>query len=335
MSFLEIKGLKKTFSTRPDLIARGLGALALRNSTPPAVHAVREFSASLERGEVLGLIGESGCGKSTVARMLAGITRPTAGRVLLDGHDVIARDTPEARAAALDIQMIFQDAAAAMNPRYRIFDIITEAPLYHGRIKPAQARDKVAEVLEAVSMSPDAADRYPHQFSGGQRQRIGIARALAMQPKLLICDESVAALDVSIQAQVINLFMELREQFGLTYVFISHDLSVVRHLSDRVAIMYLGEIVESAPAAELFAHPEHPYTRALMTQNPSLKNRARRHAPLAGEVPSPLDPPQGCYFNPRCRQAMEVCRAQHPALAALRAGHEAACFLHSTSRTNP
>ncbi|XCC49527.1 ABC transporter ATP-binding protein [Paracoccus denitrificans] len=176
---------------------------------------------------------------------------------------------------------------------------------------------------------------YPHQFSGGQRQRIGIARALAMQPKLLICDESVAALDVSIQAQVINLFMELREKFGLTYVFISHDLSVVRHLSDRVAIMYLGEIVEAAPAAELFAHPEHPYTRALMTQNPSLKNRARRHAPLAGEVPSPLAPPQGCYFNPRCRQAMEVCRAHHPALAALRAGHEAACFLHSTSRTNP
>ena len=288
MSFLDVNDLKKTFAKRPDLIAWGLGKLGVKTSVPPVVRAVRDASFSVRKGEILGLIGESGCGKSTIARMLAGITAPTAGRITLDGHDVVGRDSADARRAAMDIQMVFQDAAAAMNPRYKVQDIIAEAPVYHGRMKASEARQKVREVLEAVSMGPDAADRFPHQFSGGQRQRIGIARALAMNPKLLICDESVAALDVSIQAQVINLFLDLRDRFDLTYVFISHDLSVVRHIADRVAIMYLGEIVESAPADQIFASPQHPYTRALMGQNPSIHNRRKQHKPLEGEVPSPI-----------------------------------------------
>jgi len=200
MSFLEVTDLGKTFARKPDLLARGLSQLGLQPSTPPAVQAVRDASFRVERGEILGLIGESGCGKSTIARMLAGITEPTRGRILLEGHDVVGLPDAAARAAAMDIQMVFQDAAAAMNPRYRVRDIIAEAPVYHGRMKPGEVDAKVAEVLEAVSMGADIAGRFPHQFSGGQRQRIGIARALAMNPRLLICDESVAALDVSIQA---------------------------------------------------------------------------------------------------------------------------------------
>lgn len=332
MSFLEVNGLKKTFARKPDLLARGLGAIGVATSIPPAVQAVRDFSVNVERGEILGLIGESGCGKSTVARMLAGITAPTEGTVRLEGQDVLARKTQSARASAQDIQMVFQDAAAAMNPRYRVRDIISEAPIFHGRLRAKDARDKVAEVLEAVSMSPDAADRYPHQFSGGQRQRIGIARALAMNPRLLICDESVAALDVSIQAQVINLFLDLREKYGLTYVFISHDLSVVRHISDRVAIMYLGEIVEMAPTKDLFAEPQHPYTHALIEQKPSIKNRHRVHPPIKGEVPSPLAPPTGCYFHPRCISAMSICSNVHPK-AITTANRSVACHLHDKSAT--
>ncbi|MEM9575787.1 MAG: oligopeptide/dipeptide ABC transporter ATP-binding protein [Pseudomonadota bacterium] len=327
MSFLEVTDLKKTFAKKPDLIARGLGKLGVKTNVPPVVQAVRDASFAVEKGEILGLIGESGCGKSTIARILAGITSPTEGSVTLDGHDVVALPDAAARAAAMDIQMVFQDAAAAMNPRYKVQDIIAEAPVFHGRMKASEARDKVAEVLEAVSMGADVADRYPHQFSGGQRQRIGIARALAMNPKLLICDESVAALDVSIQAQVINLFLDLRDRFDLTYVFISHDLSVVRHISDRVAIMYLGEIVESAPTAEIFANPQHPYTRALMSQNPSIKNRKKVHTPLEGEVPSPINPPSGCYFHPRCALATDRCRTDHPVLKPTAQGRLTACHL--------
>ena len=327
MSFLEVSDLKKTFAKKPDLIARGLGKLGVKTNVPPVVQAVREASFKVEKGEILGLIGESGCGKSTIARMLAGITAPTEGQVSLDGHDVVGLPDADARAAAMDIQMVFQDAAAAMNPRYKVQDIIAEAPIYHGRMKASEAREKVAEVLEAVSMGADVADRFPHQFSGGQRQRIGIARALAMNPKLLICDESVAALDVSIQAQVINLFLDLRDKFDLTYVFISHDLSVVRHLSDRVAIMYLGEIVESAPTAEIFANPQHPYTKALMSQNPSIKNRKKVHQPLEGEVPSPINPPSGCYFHPRCALATDQCREDHPLLKATGPKRATACHL--------
>ncbi|MEM9579370.1 MAG: oligopeptide/dipeptide ABC transporter ATP-binding protein [Pseudomonadota bacterium] len=327
MSFLEVSDLKKTFAKKPDLIARGLGKVGVKTNVPPVVQAVRDASFKVEKGEILGLIGESGCGKSTIARMLAGITAPTEGQVTLDGHDVVGLPNAQARAAAMDIQMVFQDAAAAMNPRYKVQDIIAEAPIYHGRMKASEARDKVAEVLEAVSMGADVADRFPHQFSGGQRQRIGIARALAMNPKLLICDESVAALDVSIQAQVINLFLDLRDKFDLTYVFISHDLSVVRHLSDRVAIMYLGEIVESAPTAEIFANPQHPYTQALMSQNPSIKNRKKVHKPLEGEVPSPINPPSGCYFHPRCAMATAQCKTDHPHLKPTGADRSTACHL--------
>lgn len=327
MNFLEVDGLQKTFAKQPDIIARGLSKLGVKTNVPPVVQAVRDVSFGIKKGEILGLIGESGCGKSTIARMLAGITTPTAGEVRLDGHDVVGLADAPARAAAMDIQMVFQDAAAAMNPRYKVQEIIAEAPVFHNRMKASEARKKVAQVLEAVSMGADTADRYPHQFSGGQRQRIGIARALAMDPKLLICDESVAALDVSIQAQVINLFLDLRDKFDLTYVFISHDLSVVRHISDRVAIMYLGEIVESAPTRAIFSNPQHPYTRALMSQNPSIKNRKKVHKPLEGEVPSPINPPSGCYFHPRCPLAVDKCRTDHPALKSTGPDRATACHL--------
>lgn len=333
MSLLQIKHLQKTFSTKPDLIGRGLKAMGIKTNEAPAVQAVRDVSFHVNQGEVLGLIGESGCGKSTIARMIAGITPVTAGEIIFDGQNILDSSSKEAQAASLDIQMVFQDAAAAMNPRYKIRDIITEAPLFHGRMKHQEVNDRVAEILEAVSLSADFANRFPHQLSGGQRQRIGIARALAMKPRLMICDESVAALDVSIQAQVINLFMDLREKFGLTYIFISHDLSVVRHISDRVAIMYLGEIVETASKDAIFSDPAHPYTRALIEQNPSIKNRQREHKPIEGEVPSPLNPPSGCYFHPRCRSAFAPCAVQHPILHTISGSHQAACHLYNVNES--
>lgn len=329
MSFLTVKDLSKVFWKKPDLIARGLIKIGVKTNTAPKVQAVRNVTFEIEKKEVLGLIGESGCGKSTVARMIAGITPPSNGRIRLNGHDIVTCPDEAARTAALGIQMVFQDAAAAMNPRYRVGDIISEAPLYHRRVNKRDAIVKVNQVLEAVSMDTNASFRYPHEFSGGQRQRIGIARALAMDPSLLICDESVASLDVSIQAQVVNLFLELRNKFDLTYLFISHDLSVVRFISDRIAIMYLGEIVESAPTNQLFAAPKHAYTKALMSQNPSIKNRKKFHTPIKGEVPSPINPPSGCYFHPRCPHVTEKCKTVHPILESVGVNHTVACHLYT------
>jgi peptide/nickel transport system ATP-binding protein len=291
------------------------------------VHAVDAVSLDVSEGEVVGLVGESGCGKSTLGRIVAGIHPPSAGQFRYRAKTLEEMTASERRQATLEVQMIFQDPMSSLNPRLRVRDIVGEAPVHHGLTTRAGMADQVAEVLERVGLDPVFMERYPHQFSGGQRARIGIARALAVRPRFLVCDESVAALDVSIQAQVLNLFMKLREDLKLTYLFISHDLSVVRHLSDRVVIMYLGRMVESAPAQALFARPSHPYSRALLANIPSLNNRHMRFAPLSGEIPSPLDPPGGCHFNPRCPHAGPRCRVERPVLKEVAPGHLSACHL--------
>jgi len=279
-------------------------------------------------GEVVGLVGESGCGKSTLGRIVSGLLPPSAGQVLVDGedrHGLSARSEHDAR---LKIQMIFQNPYASLNPRLRVDQIVGEAALIHGKVDRAGLDDYVCAQLQRAGLDSQLRDRYPHQFSGGQRQRIGIARALAVQPQMLVCDEAVAALDVSIQAQILNLFMDLREQLGLTYLFISHDLGVVEHVSDRVVIMYLGRIVEAAPVDDLFARPSHPYTQALLAEVPRLQARNKLFTAIKGEIPSPLHPPSGCHFHPRCPHAMQRCREQVPVLKEIAPGHRSACHLN-------
>lgn len=310
---LEVRGLSKKFVKNLDVaakLARKLGA----DMQEEVVHAVDDVSLQIEPGEVVGLVGESGCGKSTLGRMIAGIMPPTQGTVLLDGKDTASLNATDKKAAALAVQMIFQDPFASLNPRLRVEQIIGEAPLIHGLTDRAGYSDYVDDIMMKVGLDPLLKQRYPHQFSGGQRQRIGIGRALAVQPRFLVCDEAIAALDVSIQAQVLNLFMDLREKYELTYLFISHDLSVVRHIADRIVIMYLGRIVESAPNEALFDNPQHPYTRALLAEVPRLDQRKRNFTPIEGEIPSPLNPPSGCHFHPRCPHVMPVCKTQAPVL---------------------
>ena len=306
--------------TLGDRIAGALGAKVDRR----AVQAVSDVSLAVRRGETLGLVGESGCGKSTLGRILAGILAPSEGRVLLDGAAPMARG----HKTTTRIQTVFQDPFASLNPRMRIGDSIAEGPLTHGLTTRAELPAMVAGWLARVGLDPAFAARYPHQFSGGQRQRVAIARALAMQPEVLVCDEPVASLDVSIQAQILNLFLDLRRDLGLTCVFISHDLSVVRHVSDRVAIMYLGRIVESGPAAQVYATPRHPYTQGLLASVPKLRLEAEGEAdfrPIAGELPSPLSPPSGCAFHPRCPLASDLCRKERPALTPREDGGLVAC----------
>ncbi|MEO1492131.1 MAG: oligopeptide/dipeptide ABC transporter ATP-binding protein [Pseudomonadota bacterium] len=326
-ALLEVRGLTKRFVKRLDLagrIAQRLGA-GVREEI---VHAVDGVDLAVAPGEVVGLVGESGCGKSTLGRMIAGILPATEGQILFDGADVATMGGGDRRAAQLDVQMIFQDPFASLNPRMRVEQIVGEAPLVHGLVSRAGLSDYGDDILTKVGLDPALKRRYPHQFSGGQRQRIGIARALAVKPRFLVCDEAIAALDVSIQAQVLNLFMDLREEFDLTYLFISHDLSVVEHIADRVVIMYLGRVVESAPTEALFAQPNHPYTRALLAEVPRLDQRGREFAPIEGEIPSPLNPPQGCHFHPRCAHAMPRCRADVPPLRDIGTGWRSACHLN-------
>jgi peptide/nickel transport system ATP-binding protein len=291
------------------------------------VHAVDKVDLAIAPGEVVGLVGESGCGKSTLGRVVADLHEPSGGTVLYRGQPRADLDGAGRRRAKLAVQMIFQDPYASLNPRLPVREIIGEAPRVHRLVDGRAVEALVDDLLHKVGLDPSLKGRYPHQFSGGQRQRIGIARALAVGPELVVCDEPVAALDVSIQAQIVNLLARLREELGVAYLFISHDLGIVHHVADRILIMYLGRIVESGPTDALFAAPAHPYTRALLAEVPRLDDRRRRFRPVEGEIPSPLDPPAGCHFHPRCPHAMPRCRAEAPALRAVAPGRYAACHL--------
>lgn len=294
------------------------------------LRAVDGVSFTVERGETVGLVGESGCGKSTLGRSLLRLETPTAGHITLDGQDILPLKGAQLRGLRKRMQMIFQDPFASLNPRHSIGSIL-ETPLQvHGLGDRSQRRRQVEQLLDRVGLPRSALSRYPHEFSGGQRQRLGIARALMLQPDLVVCDEPVSALDLSIQAQILNLLVEMKREFGLSYLFISHDLSVVQYFADRVLVMYLGRIVESADRRSLWSTPRHPYTQALIDAVPD-PSRHRQVAPLSGDLPSPQNLPSGCRFHPRCPRASELCRMQEPALTDLGGGHKVACHHPQTS----
>ena len=317
---LEVKDLRMHFPITEGMVARRLVG---------EVKAVDGVDFTVRRGETLGLVGESGCGKTTTGRCILRLNTPTSGQILYDGVDIAQMERKELLALRRRIQVIFQDPYSSLNPRMKVGDIIAEPIKVHGIESDATRRTaRVRELLNVCGLSTRFADRYPHEMSGGQRQRVGIARALALNPEFIVCDEAVSALDVSIQAQVVNLLEDLREQFGLTYLFIAHDLSVVRHLCQRVAVMYLGRIVELADSDELFGNPLHPYTQALLAAVPVPDPSVEAHRtfqPVQGEVPSPINPPSGCVFHPRCPIAVAECKQARPALREVRPGHFAAC----------
>jgi oligopeptide transport system ATP-binding protein len=319
-TLLEVKNLQMHYPITAGLFARQTGS----------VKAVDNVSFTIARGETLGLVGESGCGKTSMARCIVQLYKPTSGEVLFDGEDLVKLKGGKMRAMYRRVQFIFQDPYGSLDPRMTCGDIIGEPLKVHKLTKGKDAyRARVAELLTLVGLNPYMANRFPHEFSGGQRQRIGIARALAVEPELLICDEPVSALDVSVQAQIINLLEELQEKFGLTYLFIAHDLSLVRHISHRVAVMYLGHLVEVAESDELFSNPQHPYTKALLSAIPlpdPIEEINRERIVLQGEPPSPAKPPPGCVFNPRCPIAIEDCTAAIPELREISTGHFAACI---------
>ncbi len=318
-ALVEVKGLVKHFPLQRRLF-----------STAPVavVRAVDGVSFDIRRGETLGLVGESGCGKSTTGRMLLRLIEPTSGTMKFDGVDVAGLGPEQLRECRRNMQIVFQDPYASLNPRMTVERTVSEPLEVHGIASGEEKRRRVRELLELVGLSSYHAKRYPHEFSGGQRQRIGIARALAVNPKFVVCDEPVSALDVSIQAQVLNLLQDLQEQLGLTYLFISHNLSVIEHVSDRVAVMYLGKIVELAAKDDLYAAPKHPYTRALMSAVPVTdREQRKKRIMLEGDVPSPINPPSGCRFHTRCSMATDVCREQEPELLDVGGGHWVACHL--------
>src|SRR6195952_5097656 len=323
-ALLEVEGLVKHFVADRSVFGR-----------PTAfVKAVDGVSFRVEAGKTLALVGESGCGKSTVSRLVLRLIEPDAGHIRFDGRDLLALDARELRAFRSSAQIIFQDPYASLNPRMTVSQILTEPLALHDLVPPARRRERVEELLRLVGLEPRFARRYSHEFSGGQRQRIAIARALAVEPKLIICDEPVSALDVSIRSQILNLLRDLQDRLGIAYIFVSHDLAVVKHIADRVAVMNLGEIVETADTAALFASPQHPYSRALLSAIPVPNPQARRsHVLLRGEIPSALNPPSGCRFHTRCPWVVERCRIERPQLMADAGGHAAAC--HRTAELPP
>jgi peptide/nickel transport system ATP-binding protein len=327
LPLLELRDVSKRFVQPLDLAAK-IGNVFGAGAKEEIVQAVDDVSLAIMPGEVVGLVGESGCGKSTLGRMAVGLHSLSAGSRWWKGESLDTLDAQQKRKKQLVIQMIFQDPYASLNPRMRVQDIVGEAPVAHGIIDAVQQKGYVENLLQRVGLDPGMLRRFPHQFSGGQRARVGIARALAVKPEFLVCDEAVAALDVSIQAQVLNLFTELREELNLTYLFISHDLGVVRHLSDRVVIMYLGRVVESAPAEQLFLQPNHPYTQGLLASAPKLEVKKTEFFAIRGEIPSPLHPPSGCHFHPRCPHAMERCKVERPALKEVAPLQFSACHLN-------
>ncbi len=317
---LAVEGLKKYFPIHTGVFSRVSGQ----------VYAVDGVSFHIERGETLGLVGESGCGKSTVGRTLLKLLEPTAGKILVRGRDITDLDPAQMLPYRRHMQMIYQDPYASLNPRMSAGEIVGEPLVIHRVDSPKERRERVAALFERVGLRPELMHAFPHEFSGGQRQRIGIARALALNPELIVGDEPVSALDVSIQAQIINLLMDLQDEFKLSYLFVAHDLAVVEHISDRVAVMYLGRIVEMTDKTGLFEMPLHPYTEALLSAVPIPKARAksRKRVILKGDVPSPINPPSGCHFHARCAYAMTRCRSEAPLLREVKPGHWAACHLH-------
>lgn len=318
-NLLEVKNLKKYFPVKAGVFKR----------TVAHVKAVDDISFTVKEGETLGLVGESGCGKSTTGRTILRLLEATEGKVIFDGKSIMDLDKKDMRAVRRDMQIIFQDPYASLNPRMTVADIVGEPLDIHKLAKNKQERnEKVKEILENVGLGEEYMSRYPHEFSGGQRQRIGVARALAVDPKLIIADEPVSALDVSVQAQVVNLLQDLQKEYGLTYLFIAHDLSVVKHISDRVAVMYLGKIVELTDKKELFKNPIHPYTQSLLSAIPEADPKKKKdRIVLKGDVPSPVDPPSGCRFHPRCPKAFEPCSVKEPEFKEYGDGHFAACHL--------
>ncbi len=318
-ALVRTEGLRKEFPA---------GSLDLLGRKRLVVHAVDEVDLQIMPGETLGLVGESGSGKSTLGRLILKLLEPTAGRVLFDGRDLAALTRRELRALRREMQLVFQDPYASLNPRMRVRSIVGEGIEIHRLARGKEKQERIASLLEMVGIGADALERYPHEFSGGQRQRIGIARALAVNPRFLVLDEPVSALDVSIQAQIINLLQDLQEKLRLTYLFIAHDLRVVEHISRRTAIMYLGKIVEIAGRDEIYANPRHPYTRALLSAIPALHGATGgERIKLPGEMPSPVNPPSGCSFHPRCPYAKDICRTVEPRLEAGRGGHSVACHV--------
>ena len=323
---VEVSGLKMYFPITAGILRRKVGD----------VKAVDDVSFTILEGETLGLVGESGCGKSTCGRAVLRLYDPTAGSIRIGGTEIGTLSQSALRPLRPQMQMVFQDPQASLNARMTVASIIAEPLDEHTKLSRAEKLARVYELMDAVGLNRDFANRYPHEFSGGQRQRIGIARALALNPKFIVCDEPIAALDVSIQAQVVNLLEDLQDKFGLTYLFISHDLSMVRHICDRVAVMYLGRIVEIAPRDALYGNPQHPYTKALLSAVPEpdpVSEATRQRIILQGDVPSPAKPPKGCNFCTRCPQVMPVCRETKPALREIAPGQMVACHLHDTKNT--